>query len=77
MPVDQALEATVTTALDVTQTAVSAAAAATPDQVGNALDAAIQIGNMLPHSEGSWVALALAALVVMRFMWKKYQASKK
>lgn len=73
MPVDQAVQLTAT----VTQTAVDAAQAVTPDQVGDALDAAINIGNMLPHSQGSWVAIALAVLVVARLVWKKYKASKK
>ena len=73
MPVDQAIELTAA----VTQTVVEAAAPATPDQVGNALDTAIQIGNMVPHSQGSWVAIALAVLVVARLVWKKYKASQK
>lgn len=73
MPVEQAVELTAT----VTQTAVEVAATATPDNVGNALDTAIQIGNMLPHSQGSWIAIVLAALVVARLVWKKYKASKK
>lgn len=73
MPVDQAVELTVTA----TQTAVETAVAVTPDQVGGALDTVISIGNSIPHSQGSWIAIALAALVVARMVWKKYKVSKK
>ena len=79
MPVDPT--PVVSAAVDLTataaQTAVDAAQAVTPDQVGDALDAAINIGNMLPHSQGSWIAIALAGLVVARLVWKKYKSSQK
>lgn len=84
MPVDQAISATVTVAGEATQlasaatqTVVDTTVSATPDQIGNVLDAAINIGNMLPHSQGSWIAIVLAGLVIARMLWKKYQASKK
>jgi len=87
MPVDQAVAATVSVASDVTQlaasvtqTAVDAATTATPaapDQVGGILDTLISVGQSLNPSQGTTLAIIIAALVVVRMVWKKYQASKK
>jgi len=87
MPVDQAVAATVSAASDVTQlaasvtqTAVDAATAATPaapDQFGGILDTLISVGQSLNPSQGTTLAIIIAALVVVRMVWKKYQASKK
>ena len=65
MPVQQATDVT-----------VALAAQVTPDTVGNTLDTATQILNALPHADGTWVALALAVLVVARLVWSKLKAKK-
>ena len=79
MPVDPtpAVSAAVELTASATQTVVDAAQAVTPDHVGDALDTAINIGNLLPHSQGSWIAIVLAGLVVARLVWKKYKSSQK
>ena len=87
MPVDQAIAATVTVASEVTQlaagatqTVVDAASSATPaapDQVGGILDTLISVGQTLNPAQGTTLAIIVAALVVVRMVWKKYQASKK
>lgn len=84
MPVDQAVDATVTAAADVsqlaadtTQAAVDVATAVTPDHVGSALDTLISIGQTLNPAQGTTLAIIVAALVVVRMVWKKYKSSKK
>lgn len=64
MSVDQAVEIT------------STAVAATPDRLESVLDTALQVGNLLPHSQSSWIAIVLAALVLARLVWKKVQSRK-
>ena len=65
MPVDQAVAVTVILATQVT-----------PDQVSDAIDTAIGIGQSLPHAEGTIVAIIIAVLVVARLIWKKVKAVK-
>jgi biotin carboxyl carrier protein len=84
MPVDQAVAATVTAATeatqlaaDATQVAVDAAQAVTPDHVGSVLDTLVSIGQTLNPAQGTTLAIIVAVLVVVRMVWKKYQASKK
>lgn len=84
MPVDQSVDVTVTTAAgvtqlaaDATQAAVDVAATATPDHVGSVLDTLVSIGQTLNPAQGTTLAIVVAVLVVVRMVWKKYQASKK
>lgn len=84
MPVEQALDTTVTVAAevthltaDVTQTAVDVASSVTPDHVGSTLDTLISLGQQLNPSQGTTLAIVIAALVVARMVWKKYKATKK
>ena len=83
MPVDQAVAAAaaatqtaVEAATQVTQAAVDAATQATPsapDQVGSVLDALISIGQTLNPAQGTTLAIIIAALVVVRMVWKKFK----
>lgn len=64
-------------AADVTQAAVDVAQSATADHVGSVLDTLVAVGQQLNPTQGTTLAIILAALVVVRMIWKKYQASKK
>lgn len=63
-------------AADVTQVALSSSPTAA-DQIGSALDTAISIGQNINPSQGTWLAIILAGLVVARIAWKKYKIEKK
>lgn len=86
MPVDQSVDASVAAtqsavdaAVQVTQTAVDVAAQATPeavDHVGSVLDTLISIGQHLNPAQGTTLAIVIAALVVVRMVWKKYKSKK-
>lgn len=87
MPVDQAVAPTVSVATDVTQLAVDVTQATVeavtavtpdaPDQVGGVLDTLISMGQALNPVQGTVLAIVVAALVVVRMIWKKYKSSKK
>ena len=83
MPVDQSAlaAASVTqTAVDaasqVSQTVVDAASQATSaasDQVDSVLDTLISVGQTLNPAQGTTLAIVIAALVVVRMIWKKFK----
>lgn len=51
--------------------------AAPSDAVGMTLDSLIAALQQLDLQAGTWLAIGLAALLVVRMAWKKYKASKK
>jgi lysozyme family protein len=82
MPVDPTpvVLAPVDATAAVTQTVVDAAQSVTPeavDHVGSVLDTLVSIGQTLNPAQGTTLAIIVAALVVVRMIWKKYKASKK
>jgi hypothetical protein len=66
------IEQTVTT-----KTAVDLAVSVTPDVVGNVLDTLISAGQSLNPAQGTIVAIVVAALVVIRMIWKKHKSTKR